>query len=125
MMRIFRHLFACIYINLSIFWNELLGNVQSFHFPYNIAEKILQIRRIDVGADKDDSSESDDGFSDTADDDQGEGGWWGEVDISNLGVVYAKLRDPLKVVNIQVKKLFLVVFVLVCHYLLLNFSNNP
>jgi hypothetical protein len=39
-----------------------LGNVQSFHFPYNIPEKILQIRRIDAGANKDDS-ESYDGFS--------------------------------------------------------------
>lgn len=69
----FRHLFACSYINIFVFWNELVGNVQSFHFPYNIAEKILQIRRIDVDADKDDRSEGDDGFSDTADDDQGGG----------------------------------------------------
>lgn len=36
-------------------------------------------------------------------DPDGDGSWFGEIDISNLGIVYAKLRNPLVIIKIQVE----------------------
>jgi len=62
---------------------ELAPNsVQPWHFPRKVEknqQKLIQIKKM------------------------GDAAWSGEVDISNLGCVYARLRDPLVILKIEVE----------------------
>jgi len=58
-----------------------------FHYSNSKYPHMIQIRR------------SKDNLANLTDEDNDE--WYGEVDVSKLGLVYAKLRDPLVVLKIQ------------------------
>lgn len=96
------------------------GSVQSFHYPSKSQPKLLQIRRLYSSFSDDDSgrSDEDDGdigatplgscrpmFSGTFDknSDNVVSDWSGEIDISTLGIVYAKLRNPLLILQIRIE----------------------
>jgi hypothetical protein len=92
----------------------LPGSVQSFHYPTKHSPKLLQVRRTYL------SDFSDDDSDDEGDEDGVSRGnvyarnldaktqlvsdWCGEIDISNLGIVYAKLRNPLLILKVQVEE---------------------
>jgi hypothetical protein len=69
------------------------GSIQNYHYPVVKREKYLQVRRGDSVTNK--------GV------DEAEAGtrnaWFGEIDITRLGIVYVKLRDPLFIVKVQVE----------------------
>ena len=80
-------------------------SIQSYHFGFQSKPKLLQIRRY-----KEDSSGGGGGGgggagklspvsvqSSSLDD------WYGEIDLSSIGIIYAKLRNPLSILKIQIE----------------------
>ena len=73
-------------------FNKVLypGSIQCFYYSRKAKKKLLQIRRYksEFGDDSESVSQE---------------RWRGEIDISNLGFVFAKLRDPFMVVKVSVE----------------------
>lgn len=92
----------------------LPGSVQSFHYPTKHSPKLLQVRRTylsDFSDDDSDEETNEDGVSrgnvyprNLDAKNQLVSDWCGEIDISNLGIVYAKLRNPLLILKVQVEE---------------------
>eukprot|EP01035_Chromulina_nebulosa_P017712 gene17712-23304_t len=72
------------------------GAITSFHHPFKDKVKLLEIRRL---LNKSLFTKT---LSQTADNDK-VNLWSGEIDICNLGIVYCKLRSPIKIVKIDIE----------------------
>lgn len=73
------------------------GSIQCFHYSRKAKKKLLQVRRF---LDELEHEHEDDDFGPSTKD---AAKWWGEVDISNLGFVFAKLRNPFLVIKVSVE----------------------
>ena len=68
------------------------GSIQCFYYARKAKKKLLQVRRYKSEFGEDDDAEA-----------MSQERWRGEVDISNLGFVFAKLRDPFLVIKVSVE----------------------
>jgi hypothetical protein len=76
----------------------------NFHFPNRSRMRLLQLKRSpiiiihhgSIDDDSDDGSKSDRTMANMEEDT-----WAGEVDISKLGIVYVRLRDPLTIIKVE------------------------
>lgn len=66
------------------------GSLCSYHFPSRSKSKLLHIRRGSQVLQADGTASGN------------EGDWQAEIDICKLGVLYAKLRDPLQIIKVQI-----------------------
>jgi hypothetical protein len=74
------------------------GSIQNYHYPVIRRDKYLQIRRAEwISSPRQAAAQSPKPQDDNRYD------WYGEIDITRLGIVYVKLRDPLFIVKVQVE----------------------
>ncbi|CAK9250500.1 unnamed protein product, partial [Sphagnum jensenii] len=71
----------------STYLKMVPDTVQSYHFHHRWDQKLLQVSRVADNASAPDAQDK----------------WFGEIDISSLGIIYAKLRDPLSIIKIQIE----------------------
>ena len=86
----------------------LPGTLCSYHFPCKSKSKLLQIRRARVlplettGSTGMTIDVTRDAIDHTTASVVAAGEWLAEVDICKLGVLYAKLRDPVQIIKVQI-----------------------